>query len=182
MHIIQRNDPAVYDNLAHHEHVSLYEEIKVIVILPVKIFLITPFRTVFTDSLQRQKPKKETIRPRLGTSRTNEARRQPNSGAMWFAKGDILLDHALMEVKERGTKNARGEKTISIPKEWLTKQAEEAFQEGREFWYLAFAYKNDDEVYIIKTLDHEIELMKELRKLTEENALLQEKLKEQESS
>ena len=139
-------------------------------------------REPMIPSLQRQKPKKETIRPRLGTSRTNEARRQPNSGAMWFAKGDILLDHALMEVKERGTKNARGEKTISIPKEWLTKQAEEAFQEGREFWYLAFAYKNDDEVYVIKTLDHEIELMKELRKLTEENALLQEKLKEQESS
>ena len=57
-----------------------------------------------------------------------------------------------------------------------------SFPRGREFWYLAFAYKNDDEVYIIKTLDHEIELMKELRKLTEENALLQEKLKEQESS
>ena len=101
-----------------------------------------------------------------------EAKRQPNSGAMWYAKGDIMLDHALMEVKERGTLNARGEKTISIPKEWLTKQADEAFQERRDFWYLAFAYKGDDEVYIIKPYDHEIELVKEIRSLKEENERL----------
>lgn len=105
-----------------------------------------------------------------------EARRQPNSGAMWYAKGDITLDHALMEVKERGTVNGRGEKTISIPKEWLTKQEDEAFQERRDFWYLAFAYKNDDEVYLIKSYDHEIEMVKELRRLQAENEELKEKL------
>ena len=105
-----------------------------------------------------------------------EAKRQPNSGAMWYAKGDVLLDHALMEVKERGSKNARGEKTISIPKGWLTKQADEAFQERRDYWYLGFAYKNDDEIYLIKPYDHEIELIKELRRLDVENKMLKETL------
>lgn len=114
----------------------------------------------------------------FGKGSKNEAKRQPNSGAMWFAKGDITLDHALMEVKERGTLNARGEKTISVPKEWLTKQADEAFQEGRNFWYLAFAYKNDEDIYLIKSYDQEIEMVKELRRLQEENEQLKKKLEE----
>ena len=105
-----------------------------------------------------------------------EAKRQPNSGAMWYAKGDISFEHALMEVKERGTKNGRGEKTISIPKEWLDKQAEEAFLESKEFWYLAFAYKGDSDVYLIKPYDQEIELISELRKLQKENKKLKEGL------
>lgn len=113
-------------------------------------------------------PKKKSVQ--------KEAKRQPNSGAMWYAKGDVLLDHALMEVKERGSKNARGEKTISIPKEWLTKQADEAFQERRDYWYLGFAYKNDDEIYLIKPYDHEIELIKEIRRLAEENEHLKNTL------
>lgn len=103
-----------------------------------------------------------------------EAKRQPNSGAMWYAKGDISLEHALVEVKERGTVNSRGEKTISIPKLWLDKQAEEAFIEGKEFWYLAFAYKGSDDVYIIKPYDDEIEMVAYIRKLQQENELLKE--------
>lgn len=103
-----------------------------------------------------------------------EAKRQPNSGAMWYAKGDISLEHALVEVKERGTVNSRGEKTISIPKLWLDKQAEEAFIEGKEFWYLAFAYKGSDDVYVIKPYDDEIEMVAYIRKLQQENELLKE--------
>lgn len=104
----------------------------------------------------------------------DEAKRQPNSGAMWYAKGDISLEHALVEVKERGTVNSRGEKTISIPKLWLDKQAEEAFIEGKEFWYLAFAYKGSDDVYVIKPYDDEIEMVAYIRKLQQENELLRE--------
>lgn len=107
------------------------------------------------------------VEPRATFSK--KASRQPNSGAMWHSKGDVTLAHALVEVKERGTKNGRGEKTISIPKEWLTKQADEAFQERRDFWYLAFAYKGDEEIYIIKPYDQEIELVKRLEELEEEN-------------
>jgi len=129
------------------------------------------------DSFSSNVPSRP-VKKTFGQISTNEAKRQPNSGAMWFAKGDITLDHALMEVKERGTLNGRGEKTISIPKEWLTKQADEAFQEGRDFWYLAFAYKNDEDIYIIKPYDHEIEMVKELRRLQQENDELKNKLEE----
>ena len=118
---------------------------------------------------------KPPLRSSINTGFDTKATRQPNSGAMWHAKGDITLSHALMEVKERGTTNARGEKQITIPKEWLTKQADEAFQERRDFWYLAFAYKNDDAVYIIKPYDHEIELVKRIEQLEHElNQLRQE--------
>lgn len=103
-----------------------------------------------------------------GTDSTNEAKRQPNSGAMWFAKGDIITSHALMEVKERGTVNGRGEKTITIPKEWLEKQEKEAFMENKPFWYVPFAYKNSEEIYVIKSFDHEIEMVKHIRELEKE--------------
>ena len=94
-----------------------------------------------------------------------EARQQSNSGAMWYAKGDIILDHALMECKERGSVNARGEKTITIPKAWLEKQEVEAYQEKRDYWYLPFGYKNSEDIYLIKPFDHEMELIAEIRSL-----------------
>lgn len=97
-----------------------------------------------------------------------EAVRQPNSGAGWYAKGDIKLDHALMECKERGTVNAKGEKQITIPRLWITKQEEEAFQEQRPYWYIPFGYKGDEEVYLIKSYNHEMELIFELRRAEEE--------------
>lgn len=103
-----------------------------------------------------------------------EAKRQPNSGAMWHAKGDISLEHALMEVKERGTVNGRGEKTISIDKKWLDKQEEEALLQGKEYWYLAFAYKGSEDVYIIKPYDDEIEMVSYIRRLQKENDILRE--------
>lgn len=106
----------------------------------------------------------------------SEAKRRPNSGAMWHAKGDISLENALIEVKERGTLNARGKKTISIPKEWLTKQADEAYLEGKEHWYLAFAYKGDDDVYLISSYDQEMDLIYELRRLEAENKHLRDLL------
>lgn len=105
-----------------------------------------------------------------------EAQRQVNSGAMWHSKGDIKLHHALMECKERGSTNSRGEKTISIPKAWLEKQELEAFQEQRPYWYLPFGYKNDEAIYLIKPYDHELELVFELRQAREEIERLQKEL------
>jgi hypothetical protein len=104
-----------------------------------------------------------------------EAQRQANSGAMWHSKGDIKLEHALLECKERGTKNARGEKQITIPKLWIEKQEQEAFQEQRPYWYIPFGYKGDDGIYLVKSFDHEMEMIYEMRNLREEN----EKLKAQ---
>jgi hypothetical protein len=97
-----------------------------------------------------------------------EAKRQINSGALWHSKGDIKLDHALMECKERGTVTARGAKQITIPKEWLDKQEKEAFQEQRDYWYVPFGYKGDDSIYLVKPYDHELEIIYELRQAREE--------------
>lgn len=116
------------------------------------------------------------------SSGKNEAKRQVNSGAMWHSKGDIRVEHALMECKERGTVNGRGEKTISIPKEWLEKQEKEAYQEGKPFWYLPFGYKNSEEIYLIKDFNHEVEMIHEIRHLEEEVQRLQALLNEKENS
>jgi hypothetical protein len=97
-----------------------------------------------------------------------EAKRQVNSGAMWHSKGDIKLEHALMECKERGSVNSKGEKQITIPKLWIEKQEKEAFQEHRPFWYIPFGFKGDDGIYLVKSYDHEMEMIYELRKSREE--------------
>lgn len=121
------------------------------------------------SSSKPSKPHSLNAYNRTGASKSeNEAKRQANSGAMWHSKGDIRVEHALMECKERGTVNGRGEKTITIPKEWLTKQEQEAFEESKPFWYLPFGYKNDDSIYLIKDFNHEVEMIHEIRQLTEE--------------
>lgn len=116
-------------------------------------------------------------KPRIQVE-TPEARRQPNSGAMWHSKGDIKLHHALMECKERGTTNSRGEKQITIPKEWLDKMEKEAFQEGREFWYLPFGYKGSEDIYLVKPFNHEMQLINDVREARERIEQLEERLKE----
>jgi hypothetical protein len=116
--------------------------------------------------------KNKTARP------YNEAKRQPNSGATWAAKGDIKLEHALMECKERGTMTSKGEKQIAIMKDWLDKMVIEAFKEGRDYWYLPFGFKGDDDIYLVKPYDHEMHLIYELRQAHERIAELEEMIKE----
>lgn len=101
-----------------------------------------------------------------------EAVRQSNSGALWHSKGDIKLEHALLECKERGTVNARGQKQITIPKLWIEKQEQEAFQEKKDYWYIPFAYKGEDDIYLVKSFEHEMEMIYELRRIREENEKL----------
>lgn len=105
----------------------------------------------------------------------SDAKRQINSGALWYAKGDVKTQDYLMECKERSTINAKGEKTISIPKDWLVKQEKEAFQENRPYWILPFRYKNDSMIYMVKPFEQEIEMYQEIRRLREELSRLQSK-------
>mgnify|MGYP001447460306 CR=1 FL=1 len=129
--------------------------------------------------LPDERPEEEAQKPYSPPRRVKEeARRQFNSGAFWHSKGDIKLEHALMECKERGTTNSRGEKQITIQKNWLEKQEREAFQEHRDFWYLTFRFKGDDRIYVIKPFDHEMELIYELRKAREEIEKLERRIKE----
>lgn len=123
-------------------------------------------------------PKRSSYRPPIGKStaapQQNVARRQKNSGAHWFAKGDIVLPEMLMEAKERGTKNSRGEKTISIPKQWIDDMVVESRKEGKPYWCIPFRYKNDDGIYIVKDYDQELELWYELQEARKEIARLKE--------
>lgn len=134
-------------------------------------------QTLGRTSSNRPAPKRPRIgqdEPRAGTNPSpngrgkpnpvlGEARRQPNSGATWKAKGDIKLEHALMECKERGTLTSKGEKQIAIHKEWLDKMVIEAYKEARDYWYLPFGFKGDDGIFIVKPYDHEMQLIYELR-------------------
>lgn len=131
---------------------------------------IPPSSSIDKFSITRLPKNKQQVKKR------DEAQRQFNSGAFWHSKGDIKLEHALMECKERGTTNARGEKQITIPKHWLDKQAKEAFQENRPYWYIPFAYKNSEDIYLVKPYDHEIEMIYEMRNARERIEELEDEL------
>jgi hypothetical protein len=118
------------------------------------------------NSAFSQQRKPITDKPRFQVE-SDEAQRQPNSGATWRAKGDIKLYHALMECKQRGTLSSKGEKQIAIMKDWLDKLEIEAFQENREFWYLPFGFKGSDDIYLVKPYEHEIQMVLELRQARE---------------
>ena len=97
----------------------------------------------------------------------NDARRTPNSGAIWSMPGDIVTARELMECKERGSTTARGEKTISIPKEHLDKVKEEAFLAKKSIWYYIFGYKNTHEIYLVKDYDDELGMIQQIASLKE---------------
>ena len=72
----------------------------------------------------------------------------PNSGATAFIKGDVNLDDWLIEAK---TKTSPSE-SISIKKEWLEKNQEEAFSMQKSHSALCFSFgelHNDKQYYII---------------------------------
>lgn len=104
------------------------------------------------------------------------ARRQIASGALSHALGDMITEEALTaslaEFKERGTVSARGEKQITIKKEWLDKLEWEAKQMNREYYFLPFTFKGSDKDYV--AMDYEILLsyVQNIQALLEENRLL----------
>lgn len=55
-------------------------------------------------------------------------RRQANSGATAFQKGDVITDEFLIECKTK-TKDC---KSFTVKEDWLLKNEEEAFAMGRE--------------------------------------------------
>jgi hypothetical protein len=93
------------------------------------------------------------------------ATRRPGSGAFWTFPGDVATPDALFECKERGTTTGRGEKTISIHKEWLTKIEAESIQAGKSYWALPFRYKEDSKIYIVKDYEEELNMIKQINSL-----------------
>ena len=71
-----------------------------------------------------------------------------NSGATMFSKGDCYNDAWLIECKTKTTPS----ESISIKKEWLEKNEEEAFSMQKQYSALAFSFgdlHNDKNYYII---------------------------------
>lgn len=97
-----------------------------------------------------------------------EARRQVRSGAIWFMPGDVADTIILAECKERSQTTASGEKSITIPKSWLTKVEEEARMDGK-YPTFAFRYKNDDQIYSINKFEVLEDMVLEIKFLRVDN-------------
>lgn len=69
-----------------------------------------------------------------------------NSGATAFNKGDVVTDDWLIECKTT-TKDALA--SFSIKREWLMKNAEEAFAMGKDYNALCFDFGNGSKRYYV---------------------------------
>ena len=72
----------------------------------------------------------------------------PNSGAIKFGAGDVQLDDWLIECKTKTTPS----KSMTIHREWLEKNEEEAFSVGKNHSALCFSFgdlHNDKQYYIL---------------------------------
>ena len=65
-----------------------------------------------------------------------KGKKQPNSGAGNFSKGDVIADDFLIECKTMTTEK----KSISIKKEWIDKNREEAFALNKKYSVIAFNF------------------------------------------
>ena len=72
-------------------------------------------------------------------------RQTANSGATAFSKGDVVTDLFLIECKTATTEK----QSMSIKKEWLRKNEEEAFAMGKQYSALAFDFGDGLNYYII---------------------------------
>jgi hypothetical protein len=93
---------------------------------------------------------------------SDSARRRPNSGAIWSMPGDIITKEQLFECKERGSKNSKGEFTISIQKSQLEKVRRESQLANRDTWYYVFGFKGDDKIYLVKDYEDELNLIQQI--------------------
>ena len=79
-------------------------------------------------------------------AKTFNGRRTLNSGATKFDKGDVALDNMLLECKTKVTPS----ESMTIHKQWLEKNANEALFMGKPYSALAFNFgPNQNNYYII---------------------------------
>jgi len=87
----------------------------------------------------RSKRQEEQVAKAVG------GQRQPNSGATPWAPGDVKTDKLLVECKTKMTPS----ESISVKKEWLIKNREEAVFMGKPYSVVAFNFGPDEENYYI---------------------------------
>lgn len=78
-------------------------------------------------------------------SKALDMRRQSNSGATAFYKGDVIGNNILIECKTV----MKEAKSFSVKKDWLEKNKEEAFQMGKNYSALAFNFGDNKQNYYI---------------------------------
>jgi hypothetical protein len=77
-----------------------------------------------------------------------KGKRQPNSGATAFMKGDVKTAQFCIECKTAMTEK----QSMSIKRDWIDKIKEEAFAMGKPYWAVAFnfgGFGNLENFYII---------------------------------
>ena len=101
-------------------------------------------------------------------ARTIKGNVVPNSGAIRFGAGDVQLDDWLVECKTKTSPS----KSMSIQREWLEKNEEEAFSLGKEHSVLCFDFgdlHNSQRYYILSEREFKRLLEIERRERDEEN-------------
>ena len=68
-----------------------------------------------------------------------------NSGAATFVGGDVIIENWLIECKT----SVSEKKSFSIKKQWLEKNAEEAFAMGKEYNALCFDFGDNGNRYYV---------------------------------
>ena len=87
-------------------------------------------------------------RQEKGVAKSLKGKTVPNSGAIMFGAGDVVLDDWLLECKTKTSPS----QSISIKKEWLEKNEEEAFSMNKHHSALVFNFgdlHNAQNYYII---------------------------------
>lgn len=70
---------------------------------------------------------------------------QSNSGGTRFGGGDVHTKHFLVEAKTP----TKSQSSFLIHKEWLEKAKNQAFEQGKYFWSLAFRFDPEGQDFFI---------------------------------
>lgn len=111
---------------------------------------------------------KDVVKKWNKTNIKNKAIRTPNSGALSNFLGDVVTSDDLLECKERGTTTSKGVKSFTISLDWILKAKREMISSGKSNWYIPFRFKGNDEIFIIKDFNHELELLETIEQLLRE--------------
>lgn len=70
---------------------------------------------------------------------------QSNSGGTRFGGGDVLTKDFFIEAKTP----TKEQSSFSIKREWISKMCEQAFEQGKSHYALAFRFDPEDEDYFV---------------------------------
>lgn len=89
--------------------------------------------------------RKFSNRQEKSVARAVGGRQTANSGASAFSKGDVVTDKVLIECKTK----VRPSTSITVKREWIDKNAQEAFAMRKPYSAVAFDFGDDERFYII---------------------------------